>query len=161
MERLTEKNKQGNWGLKGVPWRALHEGSVITENMRWRLYGALWKLKDYEDTGLSPNEVEELKDFYKNPLNTAVPVLGQEKDKRWIPVEEQLPEDNNYILLSFANFSLPMVGRYEADQKGGAFYLGDNDEQDTCISENLFVNAWMPLPEPYEGEREKVLGGAK
>ena len=29
----------------------------------------------------------------------------------WIPVEERLPEDDNYILLSFENFSLPLVGR--------------------------------------------------
>lgn len=67
----------------------------------------------------------------------------------WIPVEERFPEDDGYILLSFSNFNLPAVGRYEADQEGGAFYLGDCDEEDTCISQDLFVNAWMPLPEPY------------
>ena len=27
----------------------------------------------------------------------------------WIPVEERLPEDDRYILLSFENFSLPLV----------------------------------------------------
>lgn len=43
-------------------------------------------------------------------------------------------------------------GRYEKDTEGGAFYLGDCDEDDTCISMNLFVNAWMPLPEPYRPE---------
>lgn len=39
----------------------------------------------------------------------------------WNPVEERLPSDNRYILLSFSNFSLPAVGRYEDD----AFYLGE------------------------------------
>lgn len=80
--------------------------------------------------------------------------LNEEQCKhRWIPVEERLPEEDNYILLSFENFSLPLVGRYEADSDGeGAFYLGDCDEGDTCLSENLFVNAWMPLPEPYRKE---------
>lgn len=73
----------------------------------------------------------------------------------WIPVEEQLPETDDYILLSFANFSLPMVGRYEADQEGGAFYLGDCCEEDTCVSQDLFVNAWMPLPEPYRPEEDE------
>lgn len=69
--------------------------------------------------------------------------LNEEQCKhRWIPVEERLPEEDNYILLSFENFSLPLVGRYEADSDGeGAFYLGDCDEGDTCLSENLFVNA--------------------
>ena len=68
----------------------------------------------------------------------------------WIPVEEQLPEDDSYILLSFDNFTIPIIGRYEERKEGGAFYLGDCDEDDTCISMNLFVNAWMPLPEPYQ-----------
>lgn len=69
--------------------------------------------------------------------------LNEEQCKhRWIPVEERLPEEDNYILLSFENFSLPLVGRYEVDSDGeGAFYLGDCDEGDTCLSENLFVNA--------------------
>lgn len=76
------------------------------------------------------------------------------KGNGWIPVKERLPETDDYILLSFSNFSLPMVGRYEEDSDGGAFYLGDCDEEDTCISQDLFVNAWMPLPEPYREERE-------
>lgn len=67
----------------------------------------------------------------------------------WIPVEERLPEDDRYILLSFENFSLPLVGRYEENEEGGAFYIGDCDEEDTCISNDLYINAWMSLPEPY------------
>lgn len=69
------------------------------------------------------------------------------KDNGWIPVETKLPEDDRYILLSFENFSLPLVGRYEENEKGGAFYLGDCDEEDTCISNDLYVNAWTYLPE--------------
>ena len=65
----------------------------------------------------------------------------------WIPVEERYPENDNYILLSFKNFSCPQVGRYEEDENGGAFYLGD--EQETCVSQDLFVNAWQPLPKSY------------
>ena len=66
----------------------------------------------------------------------------------WIPVEEELPETDKYILLSFSNFSIPCVGRYEEDENGGAFYVGDDDE--TCVSQDMFVNAWMPLPTPYQ-----------
>lgn len=69
----------------------------------------------------------------------------------WISVDERLPEDDRYILLSFENFSLPLVGRYEENEKGGAFYLGDCDEEDTCISNDLYVNAWTYLPERYKG----------
>lgn len=74
------------------------------------------------------------------------------KDNGWIPVEEGPPEDDRYILLSFENFSLPLVGRYEENEKGGAFYLGDCDEEDTCISNDLYVNAWTYLPERYKGD---------
>ena len=87
------------------------------------------RLGKYEDTGMEPE--------------------GLRKAGKWIPVEERLPDNAKYILLSFTNFPVPSIGRYEKDTEGGAFYLGDCDEDDTCISMNLFVNAWMPLPEPY------------
>ena len=39
----------------------------------------------------------------------------------WIPVTERLPENGDYVLLSFENFSLPLVGRYVGDEElGGA-----------------------------------------
>lgn len=83
-------------------------------------------------------------------------IIRKHMNNGWISVSERFPETDDYILLSFSNFSLPMVGRYEEDSDGGAFYLGDCDEEDTCISQDLFVNAWMPLPEPYrESEVEK------
>ena len=121
MNRLTHPR---NSGIKTGYWSPNKKEELIE------------RLAAYEDTGLTPEEVEQLKE-----------------SRRWIPIEERLPEDDSYILLSFDNFDIPMIGRYEADSDGGgAFYLGDNNEQDTCISENLFVNAWMPLSEPYKPE---------
>nr|WP_279590746.1 DUF551 domain-containing protein [Faecalicatena fissicatena] len=76
----------------------------------------------------------------------------------WIPVTERLPENSDYVLMSFENFSLPLVGRYMDDEKlGGAWYLGDCFDEDTCLANDLFVNAWMPLPKPYreDGENEE------
>ena len=32
---------------------------------------------------------------------------------QWIPCEERLPDNNDYIMLSFENYSLPEIGRYE------------------------------------------------
>jgi len=74
------------------------------------------------------------------------------KAGEWIPCRENLPEDDRYILLSFENFTIPVVGRYETDDEGGAFYAGDDGE--TCTQHDLFVNAWMPLPEPYKEGNE-------
>lgn len=73
----------------------------------------------------------------------------------WIPVTERLPENDDYVLMSFENFSLPLVGRYVDDEKlGGAWYLGDCLDEDTCLANDLFVNAWMPLPKPYREDEE-------
>lgn len=70
---------------------------------------------------------------------------------RWIPVGEMLPDSDEYILLSFDNFTLPDIGRYEVGSDGsGAFYPGYDNK--SYVSYGLFVNAWMPLPERYEAE---------
>lgn len=154
MERLTQKDEQGNWSLRGVPWESLYEWQVITRELHDRLYGALWKLMEYEDTGLSPEEVEEVNDFVKSQAGTLLKKLNEEQRKhRWIPVEERLPEDNHLVLLSFENFSFLEIGRYVSDDGGGVFYLGVKD--DTCLSQDLFVNAWMPLPKSYREEGER------
>lgn len=77
--------------------------------------------------------------------------LNQERKKhQWIPADEP-PKEDDYILLSFENFNLPLVGRYVTDGEGGTYYVGD--EEESCISQDLIVNAWRPLPEPYR-ERE-------
>lgn len=69
-------------------------------------------------------------------------------EQKWIPVSERLPDTDNYILLSFKNFTRADIGSYELDEEGnGAFYPGDDDK--SYVSYGLFVNAWMPLPEPY------------
>ena len=73
---------------------------------------------------------------------------------KWIPVQERLPESGEYILLSFENFSVPDIGRYEAGSDGsGAFYPGDDEK--SYVEHDLFVNAWMPLPECYRAESEE------
>ena len=69
----------------------------------------------------------------------------------WIPVTERLPETNDYILISFGNYPLSDIGRYEVDVEGsGAFYPGNKDVSYASIG--VFVNAWMTLPEPWKGE---------
>jgi len=153
MQRLTEKDELGNWCLKGVKWEQLRAGQVLSKNVAEKLYGALFKLMAYEDTGVHPDAVERLNDFTQNEAVKLVQKLNAEEKKHsWIPAEERLPEEDEYVLMSFENFTLPIIGRYEKDNDGGgAWYAGDADGCDTCSSQDLFVNAWMPLPEPYKG----------
>ena len=46
-------------------------------------------------------------------------LAGQIEEHSWIPVEERLPEEDEYVLMSFENFTLPIIGRYEKDNDGG------------------------------------------
>lgn len=73
----------------------------------------------------------------------------------WILAGDHVPvvdEDgcSDYILLSYENYSLIDIGLYIVDEDGsGAFYPGDDDR--SCVSYGLFVNAWMPIIPRYEG----------
>ena len=68
----------------------------------------------------------------------------------WIPVTERLPENGDYVLMSFENFPLASTGYYVGNKEtGGNWYLANWIDEYTCLANDLFVNAWMPLPEPY------------
>lgn len=60
MYRLTEKDPNGSWRVKRLPWNELFAGEKITKRKQEILYGCLAKLKDYEDSGLSPEQVQRL-----------------------------------------------------------------------------------------------------
>ena len=64
MNKLTQKDDCGNWCLKGVSWTALYTGAVITKKVNEKLYEVLWKLMEYEDTDLTPEQVQDLQDRY-------------------------------------------------------------------------------------------------
>lgn len=73
---------------------------------------------------------------YEIAVNMAVEALER---TRWIPVSERLPEDDNVVLVTFAD-----------GQRGMSIYLRDLDK----FISGLTVVAWMPLPEPYNGVEE-------
>lgn len=135
--RLTKKDKNGKYVSK-------EHLSILcnTFSSEHRLKAILNKLGEYEDA-------ERQGFLLQLPCKEV-----NRMDNKWIPVSERLPEDDAYILLSYENFTLPDIGRYEVDKDGnGAFYPGD--ENRSYVSFGLFVNAWMPLPEPYSVDAEK------
>lgn len=73
------------------------------------------------------------------------------KESRWIPCSERLPEDESYILVSFENYTMSDIARYEENDEGGTFYPGDDEK--SYSSYGIFVNAWMSLPVPYREEQ--------
>ncbi len=99
MNRLTEHDDQGNWCLKGVAGSQLNIGQAITKETLEKLYGALWKLKDYEDTGLTLEEIMGLKDklLYATKQWNIWGEAYQKDVCYWIPVEKRLPETGTYL----------------------------------------------------------------
>lgn len=149
MKRLTERDAQGNWTLKGVNWQQLYVGQVITKEVQEKLYGALCKLLDYEKTGLEPYEVESLKEE-----NEWIPIkyreiTDKERAEEHIPDNCKyrhicdMPEDEERILVTNGNTVWSDMCCIDPD----GYYLDSDYDW-------LDVTAWKPLPKPYE-EREK------
>ena len=155
--RLTEVKKNGEWTLKGVQWEELCVGKVITEELRQKLYGALCKLKDYENTGLSPEEVERVNDFSESQVARLLKKLQKEQEKnKWIPVTERLPEEGMWVQVTvkrhrwISNFDDEIfpgeekidhpeciyctLGRYEIfDSKEGIWEFLDLESESECL----------------------------
>lgn len=65
-------------------------------------------------------------------------------EDEWKSLDE-LPKEGEYILVSFANYTLPDIGRME----NGIFYPGD--DMKSFKEYGLIVNGWRPLPRCKEG----------
>lgn len=185
MQRLTEKDDLGNWCLKGVRWEQLRAGQVITKEVSERLYGALCKLRDYEDTGCIPDGIADLVENYAKAMTL---LAGQIEEHSWIPVEERLPEEDEWVqvvvkrhrwISDFGDKSVPdeekedhpeqnhvTLGKLKKDNTWVYLNLESDDEclwtsvADDCSQEDLSyplteVLAWLPLPEPYGAEVEE------
>ena len=105
MERLTKIYLSGSWGIDGD------------------IDNAVLKLAAYEDTGLTPEEVQQI---------------------RWIPVEERLPEkENAQVLMTdgegcYISSRNNMVRFLDCE---GIFIPGK-------AGAGVKVTHWMPLPQP-------------
>jgi hypothetical protein len=139
MNRLTEKRNNGSWGLKGVDWKQITPGAEITDEVWRKLYGALCRLKDYEDTGLMPDEIERMK--------------GKER-QQWISVEERLPEENKSVLLYMKSRSSSGTCIQTGSIDKGFWFTQSYPGFQGLANREFHVMAWMPLPEPYTEEKE-------
>ncbi|WP_418453202.1 DUF551 domain-containing protein [Candidatus Ventrimonas sp.] len=121
MNRLTQKRVNG---IKTGYWSAGKKDELVA------------RLAEYEDTGLEPAEVLQLK---KNTV-------------QWIPVAERMPERNKSVLLCMKSRSSRtgmciQTGSYD----NGFWFIQGAAGYESLATFEFHVLAWMPLPEPYRG----------
>jgi hypothetical protein len=83
-------------------------------------------------------------------------------EQRWIPCSERLPEYNETVLTWDGNAfcvekRIPYIRDDDGEPIEGDWWVDDEyDEYESDYYPNLrdgAAIAWMPLPEPYKGER--------
>ena len=121
MNRLTQKRVNG---IKTGYWSTSKKDDLVA------------RLAEYEDTGLEPAEVLQLK---KNTV-------------QWIPVAERMPERNKSVLLCMKSRSSRtgmciQTGNYD----NGFWFIQGAAGYESLATFEFHVLAWMPLPEPYRG----------
>lgn len=72
------------------------------------------------------------------------------KENRWIPVEERMPDKGKDVLVTYIGYN--SGGRFS---NGTAYY--DFEKWWWSVTDSIVkvkIIAWMPLPEPYQGEEK-------
>lgn len=124
MERLTHKRSNG---IKEGYWSPNKKEELVM------------RLAEYENTGLSPADVGELR----------------RQQDRWISVEERLPEGDEFVLATVS-------GIYNNITFSSAIQLAGYCEDDGWFIEGYpdwdapEVIAWKPLPKPYKGGQNET-----
>lgn len=72
-----------------------------------------------------------------------------EADRRWIPVEERLPEESGFYF-AYSSKGNRLILPYSAIHK--AFNAIDSHSKEKVEWSRIEVTHWMPLPEPPKGE---------
>ena len=107
-------------------------------------------LAEYEDTGLTPEEINTLNTFDGSQAVKATMKLQDEQWKhRWIPVSERLPEDtvnpitrDAYVYPVTVDLGGVTDTRYYSFCRGHWYNRGPKEMDDLVI-------AWKERPEPY------------
>lgn len=146
MERLTIPDTPIEGGLR--------RSVIDVREVRKYAMTIYWQLKKYEDVGLTPDQIRQVDEPYREKceeVNRLRAELAAERQKhRWIPVEERLPDKSGAYIVTARDGDLAHVTfckwqtRYKRwDLTGSRAYWK--------------IIAWQPLPEPYQPEK----GGAE
>lgn len=143
MERLTVPDEEIDGGTR----RAVIDARAVREEAM-KIY---WALKKYEDTGLSPEEINSLNTLDGSQGMKYLKLYQEEKQNHClIPVSERLPVGREFkikagdktlykkLIVQTCSFNIRTAHYDMAEQ---VWYDNENNELD--------VVAWMPTPELY------------
>lgn len=105
-----------------------------------------------ECPGFERDDCFKLKDEYRKEWESIKDLPSVKPEAEWIPVSERLPEEDTNVLCWYEYFR---YGNYNKMYQtyGVGTYLGRFGWAGDITGEKARVIAWMPLPEPYKGER--------
>ena len=81
-EMLIMQTPDGGWEVNGILW-----SGIVNE-----IYGALCRLRDYEKTGLQPEQILEMNELY---LEKCQEVNALKKKDRSVGQEEKKPREED------------------------------------------------------------------
>lgn len=171
MNRLTARNKKG-FAYYPQCFQEPCCGSGCQKDLCGFSERVCETLAAYEETGLTPDQIRQMDKLYGekcqevNELKRRI--SESHRQQEWIPVEEQLPDEEKVVLVSqtyswenFEEAASVTIGRlhsrgenlkpywefqyYRPDFKHGT--IMDND---IICPGSEYISAWMPLPEPYK-----------
>lgn len=116
------------------------------------------RLREYEDTGLTPEQIQQMKEILSRE-NTPEIARSSRDNGGWIPVERELPEDDIDVLITYADVDDERETGIDITTYGDATLGGNKLDYKKWrnpfpyFKGNYKVIAWRPLPDPYRPER--------
>ena len=132
MERLTIPDEHIDGGIRRT--------IIDAREVRKHAMTIYWQLKKYEDTGISPAQLQVIEEEYSKMAKELAELRQQ---NRWVPVSERLPDYNEEVLITNGKYVTIDTRYFLENTEDGEAYTWDINGWDDVI-------AWKPLPEPYK-----------